>query len=129
MPHEIHNNGDLLYSNVRVSSVAPDLASGTLTVKVICAEREEQRMHYDGVLYSQLDQSSEGKLIALAMELTPNEYRNGKHTSSAASFQKDCGLKDFNALDEMVRQGYRIFTHYAGDQDEYIVIAKRLLIG
>lgn len=129
MSRETQRSGDLLYSNVRVRGVAPDIAAGALTVKVVYAEREEQKMLYDGVLYSQLDESSVGKLIALAMELIPDEYRGGKHMASAKKFQQDCNLKNLNALDEMVRQGYRIFTHYIGDQDEYIVIAKKLLLG
>ena len=129
MPHELQNSGDLLYSNVRVSSVAPDIAAGTLTVKIIYAEREEQKLLYDEVLYSQLGKDAEGKRIALAMELTPDDYREGKHSKSAVIFQKECKLKDLSPLDEMIRQGYRIFTHYVGEQDEYVVIAKRLLIG
>ena len=122
------NSCDYLYGNVRVGSVIRDVASGALTIKVVCAEREEQKMHYENVLYSQLDDAVEGNLVAIAMELTPDEYRDAKHKVSAKLFREDCSLNSLDPLDEMIRQGYRIFTHYVGEHDELIIIAKRLII-
>ena len=122
-------NSDPLYSNVRVRIVEPDIASGSLTVKVIYAQREERSIVYEGVLYSQLDESANGGLVALAMELAPAEYRDARHGVSASLLRKDCKLDSLDALDEMVRQGYRIFTHYIGEHDELVIIAKNLIIG
>ena len=128
MLQDTQPTGEPLYSNVRVGSVAPDPASGELSVKVIFAEREVHSMLYEGVLYSQLNENAEGKRIALAIELSPDEYRNAKHRASSRSFQEECRLNGLDSLDEMIRRGYRIFTHYVGDQDECVVIAKRLNI-
>jgi hypothetical protein len=128
VPHERQSIGSFLYSNVRVRSVTPDTESGMLTLKVIYAEREEQRVIFDEVIYSQLGKNAEGRHILLAIELMPDEYRDAKHRTSAAQFLNDCKLKDLSSLEEIVKLGYRILTHYVGDQDEYVVVAKKLEI-
>jgi len=115
-----------LYGNVRIRRIEPDLAAGALMVRAVYAESQEQKIYYYNVLYSQLDKTVEGNRIALTVEITPEEYRGAKHQISALRFQKDCGLQNLNSLEEMARRGYRLFMHYAGERDEYIVIAKSL---
>ena len=128
MSHALHGSDEFLFGNVRVRRIEPNPADGTLMVKVVYAEREEQEIQYDDVLYSQMGRNAEGARIVLAVELTPEEYRGVKHQNSATLFQEDCHLQNLDSLEEMKRRGYRLFIHYAGKRDEYIVIAKSVFI-
>jgi hypothetical protein len=113
---------------MRVRHVESDQVTGTLLVKGAYADREEQKMLYNGVFYSQIDKSTEGKHIVLVEELLPEEFRDVKHQASIRRLQNDCNMQNLDSLDEMVRNGYRLFAHYAGKRDEYIVIARGLSI-
>jgi hypothetical protein len=116
------------YSNVRVRRISMNHASGILVVRAVYAEREEQKILYEGVLYSQLDQSAQGKHISLVVELSPDEYRDARHQTSAARFKNDCRLNNLDALEEISSRGYRLFSHYIGKSENSIVIAKNLVI-
>ena len=119
---------DVLYGNMRIRRVEADPLAGTLIVRAVCVEGEEQTALYQDVLYSQLDPNAEGKRIAIVVELTPDELRGGKHQSPAARFQRDCELDNMDAVEEMSRRGYRLFLHFVGQSDEFLVVAKGLRV-
>ena len=123
-----HDGFGVLYGNVRVRSVETNPLTGTLTLKAAYAEGQEQKIQYEGVLYSQIDADTEGRRVAIVTELTPEELRGEKHQSMAARFQADCGLNSLDAVEEMNRRGYRLFSHFVGKSDELIVVAKGLQV-
>lgn len=126
MEQSLNSLGNLLYSNVRIRHVDQDPAAGTLLIRAVYAEREEQKILYDGVLYSQIDKAVEGKRMALAVEIMPEECRGEKHQAAIARFRKDCGLQSFDSIGEISRRGYRLFVHYIEAMEDCIVIAKNL---
>ena len=124
----IRDSFDVLFGNVRLQRVETDPLTGTLTLRAACAEGGEQKILYEGVLYSQIGSGSEGKRIAIAVELTPDELRGDRHQFPAARFRTDCGLRDLDVLEELNRCGYRLFSHFVGVHDELIVVARGLLV-
>ena len=129
MPQVGYDHDSFIFSNMRVRRVEPDPATGALSIVAVYADREDQVIYYDGVLYSQMDHNTEGKRIVLTTEIDPESYRDAKHHISAVRFQQECGLVNLDSLEEMSRRGYRIFCHYTDERDEeYIVIAKKLQI-
>ena len=119
---------NVLYGNGRVRCVQTHPLNGTLVIKTVCFEGEEQTALYQQVLYSQIDQAAEGKRMAIAVELTPEELRGGKHRQLIKRFQADCGLENMDVVEEMILRGYRFFAHYIGASDELLIVAKGLQI-
>ena len=69
-----HGLDKFIFSNMRVRHVDSNSAAGKLLIRGAYADREEQKMLYNGVLYSQIDKSAIGKHITLVVELLPEEY-------------------------------------------------------
>ena len=119
---------DVLFCYVLISRVENNEAKGTLTITALSGERERQKIVYQNVLYSQIGKESEGKRIAIAEELTPEELRSNRHRAAAQRFIDDCSLKNLNTLEKMMERGYHFYTHYIGEKYENIVVAKSLCI-
>ena len=130
MPQNCGNTEEVrvLYSNVRILNVDSSPLTGSLSLKTMDPGWGENTVIYENVLYSQIEARAEGKKITAVVELTPKEFRSPSHSEMAERFRKDSELVDLEPLEEMVRMGYRLFTHYSGDDGEDIVIAKKMTI-
>lgn len=120
-------------SGTRVISAVPDEAGGELLIRAVFGMSGqggelEQDIVYEGMFYSQLDESSAGLIIDSVAELTPDELKLPEHESAAARLYADCGADDY-FLRDMYRRGNRLFTHRARGGGEYIVLAKRQAFG
>ena len=130
MRHDCQKTDDInvLYSNVRIICVEESPLAGSLSLKTVDPGWSENTVTYSDVLYSQIKTQSEGKRIMAVVEITPKEFRDPQHSEMADRFKKDADLANLDSLEEMVRMGYRLFTHYSGDDGEDIVIAKKVTI-
>lgn len=115
------------YANARLIQVVSDEVSGDLRIQAVFAEREEQELVYEGMYYSQLDESSVGIVITLAAEITPAQLIEPEYRQAAARLYDECGADDA-FLREMHRRGSRLFIHHT-DKGGYLVLAKRLIWG
>lgn len=118
----------VLFSYVHICCVENNPEKKTLTIRVKSGDRKQQKIVYLNVLYSQLDRQSEGKILAVAEELTTDHLRSPKHHIATYQFLTDCKLQNLDPVQEMILKGYHLFTHYIGKDQESIVIAKNLMI-
>ena len=113
------------YANARLIRVVSDEVSGDLLIRVIFDEREEQELVYEGMYYSQLDESKVGLVITLAAEITPEQFNEPEYRQGAVRFYDECGADDV-FLKDMFKRGSRLFVHHT-DEGGYLVLAKRLI--
>jgi hypothetical protein len=105
--------------------VVPDEVSGDLRIRAVFDEREEQKLIYEGMYYSQLDESSVGVVVTLASEITPAQLMEPEYRHTAARLYDECGVDDAFLWD-MHKRGSRLFIHHT-DKGSYLVLAKRLI--
>ncbi|WP_148265234.1 hypothetical protein [Desulfosporosinus orientis] len=113
------------YANARLMQVVSDEVSGDLRIRAVFDEREERELVYEGMYYSQLDESSVGFVVTLAAEITPAQLIEPEYRQAAARLYDDCGADDA-FLRDMHKRGSRLFIHYT-DKGGYLVLAKRLI--
>ena len=113
------------YANARLIQVAADEVSGDLRIRAVFDEREEQELVYEGMYYSQLDESSAGLVITLAAEITLAQLIEPEYRQAAARLYEECGADDA-FLRDMHKRGNRLFIHHT-DKGGYLVLAKRLV--
>ena len=114
-----------LFSNARLRQIRQTGAE--LYLNLLYADREEQTVRYDGVFYSQLQLSDEGKRIILAEQLHPSELAMPKHRSATVQLLDECG-GDASLFDQLEREGYFVYAHYVGRSAEYLVIARNAVL-
>ena len=127
-PVSISENLNIIYSNMQITRIETNPGTGLLTITGAFAQREAQKILYENVFFSQIDQSDVGERIAIAIELTPDELRGADRKILADRLIKDCGLTHVDTLDEIARRGYRFFAHYIVNQEERVIIAKGLSV-
>jgi hypothetical protein len=66
--------------------------------------------------------------ISLAEELTPDELLLPKHSIGLTRLLSDLREERVDVMAKFAREQYRIFVHYSGKIDEYLVIAKRITV-
>jgi|GEM_PF-1999857 len=115
----------IYYANARLKQVVSDEVSGDLRIRAIMDEREEQELVYEGMYYSQLDESSAGLVITLAAEITQTQLSEPEYRQAAARLYDECGMDDV-FLKDMLKRGSRLFIHHT-DKGGYLVLAKRLI--
>lgn len=113
------------YANARLKQVVSDEVSGDLRIRAVMDEREEQELVYEGMYYSQLDESSVGLVIILAAEITQTQLAEPEYRQAAARLYDECGMDDA-FLKDMLKRGSRLFIHHT-DMGWYLVLAKRLI--
>ena len=113
------------YANARLKQVVSDEVGGDLRIRAVLDEREEQELVYEGMYYSQLDESNVGLVITLAAEITPAQLIEPEYRQAAARFYDECGADDA-FLRDMHRRGSRLFIHHT-DKGGYLVLAKHLM--
>ena len=113
------------YANARLKQVVSDEVSGDLRIRVVFDEREEWELVYEGMYYSQIDESSVGFVVILAAEITPAQLLEPEYRQAAARFYDECGADDA-FLRDMHKRGSRLFIHHT-DKGGYLVLAKRLI--
>jgi len=113
------------YANARLTQVAADEVSGELRIRAVFDEREERELVYEGMYYSQLDESSVGFVVTLAAEITPAQLSEPEYRQAAARLYDECGADDV-FLRDMHKRGNRLFIHHT-DKGRYLVLAKRLV--
>lgn len=113
------------YANARLLQVVSDEVSGDLRIRAVFDEREEQELVYEGMYYSQLDESSAGLVITLAAEIAPEQLTEPEYRQAAIRLYDECGADD-EFLKDIVRRGSRLFVHHS-DKGSYLVLAKRLI--
>lgn len=114
------------YANARLKQVVSDEVSGDLRIRAVFDERVEQELVYEGMYYSQLDESSVGLMITLAAEITPEQISEQEYRQAAARLYDECGA-DEAFLWDMHRRGSRLFIHHT-DKGGFLVLAKRLIL-
>lgn len=115
------------YANARVKQVITDEISGTLRIWAILDEREEQEMVYEGMYYSQIDESSVGMIVNIAAEITPAQLLEPEYRQAAARLYEECGVDD-DFLWSMHRRGNRLYIHFT-DRGQRLVLAKDVILG
>lgn len=105
--------------------VVSDEVSGDLRIRAVFDEREEREFVYEGMYYSQLDESNVGLVITLAAEITPTQLVEPAYRQAAARLYDECGADD-GFLEDMLKRGSRLFIHHT-DKGAYLVLAKRLI--
>lgn len=105
--------------------VISDEVSGELRIRAVFDEREERELVYEGMYYSQLDESNVGFVVTLAAEITPMELAEPEYGQAAAQLYDECGVDDA-FLKDMLRRENRLFVHHT-DKGRYLVLAKRLI--
>jgi hypothetical protein len=113
------------YANARLKQVISDEVSGDLRIRAVFDEREERELVYEGMYYSQLDESSAGLVVTLAAEITPAQLIEPEYRQAAARLYDECGADDA-FLRDMHKRGNRLFIHHT-DKGRYLVLAKRLV--
>jgi len=113
------------YANARLKQVVSDEVSGDLRIRAVFDEREEGELIYEGMYYSQLDESSVGLVITLAAEITQTQLAEPKYRQAADRLYDECGADDA-FIGDMLKRGSRLFIHHT-DKGGYIVLAKRLI--
>lgn len=115
-------------NGARILRIARDEAEGELFISVSLYDGAEQDIVYEGMYYSQLDESSEGITVTLVTEITPVQLKQPEHEKAASLLYDDCG-RDDAFLREMHRRGNHLYVHRTKDGGEYIVLARRLAFG
>jgi len=113
------------YANARLKQVVSDEVSGDLRIRAVFDEREERGLVYEGMYYSQLNESNVGLVVTLAAEITPAQLLEPEYRQAAARLYDECGADDV-FLRDMHKRGSRLFIHHT-DKDGYLVLAKRLI--
>ncbi len=120
--------GEMLFGNVRVRSVQLDAAKGTLLLRAVYDEREYMDAVYRDVFYTQLNEDCAGVSITLAQRADAAELKHARHHCSVLRLLKECGCSSDLVLDEMESRGYCFYAHYAGRDEEYLVIARAVSV-
>jgi hypothetical protein len=124
----VERKGGICYVAAKILSVVADETAGELFVKITADGLSENEILYTDMYYSQLDSSCRGLLLTTITEIDPDELKRPKHQASAAKFLVDCSADD-RFLQDMVQRGTRLYMHYTEDGGEYIVLAKRMIMG
>lgn len=120
--------GRFLYGNVELQSVRADEAEGTLILRVVYAEREVQKIIYNGVYASQISPSLVGVRISLAEEV-PLAILNDRRYIPAARqlfFVRDWVTPGF--VSRLQQAGNKLYRHYISRQSECLVVARKVEI-
>lgn len=120
--------GEMLFGNVRIRQVNMDAANGVLLLRTIYDEREYMDVRYHDVFYAQFDESCKNVFITLAQRTDAAELGHTRHVGSIRSMMQDCQCTSPLVLEELENRGYHFYTHYAGRDEEYLVIAKEMSI-
>jgi hypothetical protein len=124
----VERKGGICYVAAKILSVVADEAAGELLVKITADGLSEHEILYTDMYYSQLDMSCRGLLLTTITEMEPEELKQPKHQAAAAKFHVDCSADD-RFLYDMVLRGTRLYMHYTDDGGEYLVLAKRMVMG
>jgi hypothetical protein len=108
-----------------LKQVVSDEVSGDLRIRAVFDEREERQLVYEGMYYSQLDESSAGLVVTLAAEITRAQLSEPEYRQAAARLYDECGADEV-FLKDMLKRGSRLFIHHT-DRGRYLVLAKRLV--
>jgi hypothetical protein len=117
-----------LYAAAKLLRIAPDEAGGELLIRAVFDGREKRDIIYEGVFYSQLDESSAGLTVTLVNEITYTQLKQPRYRQAEARLYDDCGADDA-FLRDMCRRGSHLYVHHTEDGGEYIVLAKRMKFG
>lgn len=120
--------GKMLFGNVRIRLVNMDAAAGVLLLRAVYDEREYMDVVYQDVFYTQLDESCKNVFITIAQREDAAELAHTRHAGSIRRMMRDCQCTSSFVLEELENRGYRFYTHYAGRDDEYLIIAKEMSI-
>jgi len=115
----------IFYANARLKQIVADEVSGDLRIRAVFDEREERELVYEGMYYSQLDESCVGLVITLAAEITQTQLTEPEYRQAADRLYDECGMDDV-FLQDMLKRGSRLFIHHT-DKGWYLVLAKRLV--
>ena len=106
--------------------ILPDEADGKLSLWVKLGNTC-QEIVYEGMFYSQLDETAVGESVVLVVELAPQQLWQ-QHSSAARRLCEDCGASQV-FLQEMLLRGNHLYFHKTVSDKEYLVLAKRLAFG
>ena len=124
----VNSGVHLVLVNVRIGSVTNTQQKQLL--HVVYAGREEQVVHYTGVVYSAFGQDSKGLCIDMAERLPLQALHEPRHNRALIRVLKDgYGGGGMQKLMEQAQQeGCQLFMHYVGEKDEYPVLARSVSI-
>lgn len=120
--------GEMMFGNVRVRGVKLDAAKGALWLRAVYDEREYMDIVYRDVFYTQLNEACAGISITLAQRADAAELKLARHRCGVLRLMQECGCSSHLVLDEMESRGYRFYAHYAGRDEEYLVIARAVSV-
>lgn len=118
--------GRFLYGNAELQYVCLDEAEGLLTLQIIYAEREVQRVIYHGVYSSQIGPSLVGSRISLAEEVPLALLNDRQYSLAARQLFSCCNRVPPEFISRLQEQGNKLYLHYIGCQSEYLVVAREI---
>lgn len=122
------HGGRFLYGNAELQYVCLDEAEGMLTLQILYAEREIQKIIYRGVYSSQIGPSLVGTRISLAEEAPLSLLNDPRYTLAARQLfsSRDRVAPEF--LSGLQQQGNKLYLHYISRCSEYLVVAREVQI-
>lgn len=111
-----------VHSCIRIRSVLFSETLGNLWLKVEYADHELQYIRYEDVVYSQMDRAL-GKRILMIEGISPRQFLVPRQDVSSGYLKMKRDGITVGELKQYEENGYKTYVHYAGENEEYIVIA------
>lgn len=117
-----------LFGNVIVQKVHSGVG-GTLTLKTVYADYEDQTVVFYDVLYSELNEALLGKKVSVVVEL-PLEEMGPSIPVDVQQFLMKQITEDgqFDLGEQLTRLGYHVYVAYEEHGGEFLTIAKSVAI-
>ncbi len=116
-----------VFSNARIVCVTADEAEGELTIHTKLDKSKEIDIVYEGMYYTQIDESTCGIIVNNVDTITLKELRRERYSNALNKLYNDCTVDEAFLL-AMEQRGSRFFVHHTSI-GEFIVLAKRLALG
>lgn len=121
-----NSNIRLVLSNVCIQRVRT--GEWEQILEGLYAGREPVEITYSGLYYSQFDESSADILVSMAERLPVSALQEPQHAMAFARLLRE-ELSDPHAyLKQAEKEGLHLYLHYAGETQEYAVIARDVSI-
>ncbi len=117
-----------LFGNVIVQKVYSGVG-GTLTLKTVYADYEDQTVVFHDVLYSELNDALLGKKVSVVVELPLEELEPSIPVAVQQFLTKQMMNDDQEDLGEqLMKSGYHVYVAYEEHGGEFLTIAKSVTI-
>lgn len=116
------SNIHLVFSNICIQRV--QTGEWEQVLYGIYAGREPVRITYTGLYYSQFDESCTDIRLSLAERLPIAALQEPQHATAFARLLREDLRNPYAYLTRAQEEGLHLYLHYAGQAEEYAVIAQ-----